>query len=37
MFARMGTLTTTEPQPKRQEDVEDDSFEEDEPQAENSH
>lgn len=37
VFARMGTLTTTEPQPKRQEDVEDDGFEEDEPQAENRH
>lgn len=33
----MGTLTMTEPQPKRQEDVEDDGFEEDEPQAEDSH
>lgn len=35
--ARMGTLTATEPQPKCQEDVEDDGFEEDEPQAEDGH
>lgn len=34
---RAGTLTTTVPEPKRQEDVEDDGFEEDQPQAEDSH